>query len=139
MENFLVGKKRSIFVLIQESIIPRIANYTEDQKENTIIEVENFLDTKSSLVKFKISLFLYFLYLFSLVKFLKPIEKLSLAEKDKLLNCFCNSPIPIIRKGFWGISTLTKLSVYSLDFIQRDLGYTQPSIDEMKKKRLKHL
>lgn len=137
MNIFFYGWKIETFQGIQNISVPRIKKYNAQQRKETIQEVESFLKEKSPLIKLKIALFLAIIEIVSMLRFHSRVHKLSDQNGVTLLNSFCNSPIPIMRKGFWGISTLAKLSVYSLDYVQKDLGYVQPSIEHMKKTRNK--
>lgn len=137
MNSYFTKWKIETFSGLQDIVVPRVKNYNKKQRSESIHEVEIFLRPKKGIIKFQISLFLIILEIVSIIRFFSRIHKLTEKNGIILLNSFCNSPIPIMRKGFWGISTLAKLSVYALDYVQKDLGYEQPSIELMKKTRNK--
>ncbi|MCC7441018.1 MAG: hypothetical protein IT285_05275 [Bdellovibrionales bacterium] len=71
--------------------------------------------------KFKV--FLLFLDLAARVRFLRSFPGLAENQRERLLRALFNSRFPILRKGFWGLNTLTRLGLYGQESVYPQIGY----------------
>lgn len=91
-----------MFPSVQSCLVPRFAQFSPDQKEESARLINRLLQKKSPVIRLKISVFLWVIKLVSL-----------LIGQDRAFKFFFDSPIALFRKGFWGINTLAKYGVYS--------------------------
>ena len=85
--------------------------------------LNNFLETKDQAVLFKIGLFLHIIDLVSFFFGLHTFQNLAQHQKNSVMVFFFDSPISLLRKGFWGINTLAKMGVYGQTELYKDIDY----------------
>ena len=108
--------------------IPPADLLSATDQTNALILINNFLSSKDKAVLFKIALFLNIIDLVSFCFGLCCFRKLSPEKKIRVMNFFFDSPLPLLRKGFWGINTLAKMAVYGQPAIYQEIGYNIKSI-----------
>lgn len=119
----LTGLFEVQFIALQNSLVPRSKTLTPEQKQISLNIINEFLSEKSKFDHFRFKLFLILIDLYSFGVGLSPFRLLSEAKKQAVLNHFFSSPIGLFRKGFWGVNTLAKMSVYSQNFIYKEINY----------------
>lgn len=123
MDNFLTGKRLEKFVAIQNCLVPRSTKFSEEQKNESIKSVNDFISFKPDIIAYKIMLFLMLIDIASIVMNFKTFKSADLVGQHKVMDFFFDNKISLMRKGFWGINALAKLGVYSQASIYPDIGY----------------
>lgn len=111
---------------LQECIGPSVLSLTERQRLEGWSFVNALIMEKIQSDKWiirKIRIFLFLVQALALCSYGRKFQKLDRVRQTHLLGRFRNSPIAVIRKGFWGLSTLIKLSVYAHPRTQRQIEY----------------
>ena len=126
---FLQGNLIDKFEAIQHCIAPRSLRFTPEQRRESIRLVNRLLAEKPPDVHKKLSLFIKVIDLLSILRGLRPFAKLSEKKQTKVLNFFFDSPVPLLRKGFWGLSTLAKLGTYGQNSLYKEIGYQKRPLD----------
>lgn len=121
--NVLVGSFERKFISLQEFLVPRAKSLTTEQKKQSIRIINDFLSQKTAKDRFRLKVFFYVIDFFSIVICFGFFAKLSSSKQMRVMNFFFKSPIGIFRKGFWGVNTLAKMSVYCQDFIYEEIHY----------------
>lgn len=110
--DFLQGRRAVFFGAIQGCLAPRSKQFTSEQKRESLKIVNDFLQNQSRGVHFKLTVFFLF------IRFLSFFCGL-----EAIMTFLFDSPMPILRKGFWGLNTLVKLGVYGQASVYDDIGY----------------
>jgi hypothetical protein len=116
------------FVVVMESITPLSRTFTADQRAASLFILRNFLGSKKLAIRAGARAFVALLALAAWIRHGRRLRALSDARREALLRSFMDSPIPILRKGFWGISTLAKLACYGQPSTYATLGYRPRAI-----------
>ncbi|MDA8792597.1 hypothetical protein N9N67_05090 [Bacteriovoracaceae bacterium] len=111
------------FYNIVSTLIPRSRDFTSDQKRRSYDIVNEFLEDKPGAIHFKIKLFFTLIDITTFFKFFKTFKAASLEQRNEVCQFLFDCNIPLLRKGFWGINTLAKLSVFSQSTVHQDIGY----------------
>lgn len=128
MNPFLAGKREKKFRAIQNCLVPLSKDFTQEQQKISNDTINLLLSTKPAAIRFKISLFLTFIDLLSLILKMRPFSSLKDESKIEILTKFFDSPVPLMRKGFWGINTLAKIGVYTQPSTYSIIGYEPKKI-----------
>ncbi|HAZ11539.1 MAG: hypothetical protein A2X86_18620 [Bdellovibrionales bacterium GWA2_49_15] len=120
---FLSDKRLVQFEAIQATLVPALLRMKQDGRDRSRDLLNNFLKNKDRAILFKIGLFLVFIDVVSFFYGLSCFRKLSPSKKAAVMLFFFNSPLPLFRKGFWGINTLAKMGVYGQTEIYEEIGY----------------
>lgn len=111
------------FVAIQRCAVPRSAAFAEEQARESLVLVTRFLREKPSGVRFKLVLFLIYIDALSLLRGARLFPKLEGEKQRRVLKSLFDSRISLIRKGFWGLNTLSRLGVYGQPSVYPSLNY----------------
>lgn len=120
---FLKGSRLVRFEALQEEIVPLSKLMTVQERESSRDLVNLVLADKPLSVHYKILVFLYLIDFLSLVYGGHCFKKLKSDARQKLLRFFFHSPVGLLRKGFWGLSTLAKMGVYGQESVYPKLNY----------------
>src|SRR5262245_40591081 len=92
------------------------------------------VDSRPPAVQRQISLFLKVMEWLPALRYGAPLSSLAPAKQDAVLKWFHSCPVPIFRKGFWGMKTLVLLGFYGRPEVYDSIGY-RPSKDGNSKLR----
>ncbi len=111
-QPFLHGKRILRFEALQHCLVPMSRGFSIAQKEESRGLVNELLETQPRKNRIRLALFLHLIDTVAVAAGLRLFRFLSVPEQKKVLNFFFNCPVPLLRKGFWGLNTLAKLGVY---------------------------
>lgn len=121
--DFLQGRRVPFFVAIQGCLVPRSQEFTPEQKQESLKIINDFLQNQDGGVRFKLGLFFFLINFLSCLWGLKPFRYLGAQKQKAVMTFLFDCPIPILRKGFWGLNTLAKLGVYGQPSVYPDISY----------------
>lgn len=122
-EMYLNGKRQLRFEAIQRCLVPRSRQFTDKQRQESLLMVNDFLTTKGPSVRSQFFTFLVFIDAISILSGLHCFRNLKESKQNKVMKWFFNCPISLFRKGFWGLNTLAKMGVYSQEDFYDEIGY----------------
>jgi len=122
-QNILSGRRLKRFEALQKFLVPRTKKFNLEQSKQSQILIEQMLQEKSVALRLQFFLFLFVIDIFSFFLGLHTFKNLSEEKQKKVIQCFFDSPIGILRKGFWGLNTLAKMGVYGQESLYDDIGY----------------
>ena len=125
------GKTLVRFELLQETLVPRSIAFTQEERERSRALVNGLLSSQPVTIVAKIRLFMILIEVFSLITQTKAFDRLAQEDKKKVLQAFFESPVPLLRKGFWGLNTLARLGVYGQASLHQELGYHLRSLSKV--------
>jgi hypothetical protein len=121
--DFLEGRRVSFFQAVQGCLVPRAQEFTSQQQQESLKIINDFLHGQGHGVRFKLKLFFFFIDFLSCLWGLRPFRYLGAQKQKAVMTFLFDCPIPVLRKGFWGLNTLAKLGVYGQPSIYPDMGY----------------
>ena len=126
---FLRGKRIRCFEAIQQCLVPMSQEFSMIQKEESCRLVNDLLKTQPEKNRIRLALFLYLIDIVAIITGLRPFRLLSSCDQKKVLNFFFNCPVPLLRKGFWGLNTLAKLGVYGQTSVYPRICYYTKEVE----------
>ena len=120
---FLSGKMISRFEAIQNCLVPRSRTFTSEEQSRSQSLVNTVLAQQDKIATKKLALFITLIDVFSLAFHARSFRNISTKKQTSIMNLFFDSPIPILRKGFWGLNTLARLGVYGQKKLHEEIGY----------------
>ena len=121
--QFLTGWKRSVFLALQPVLVPRVRELTPEQHELGLELAETLLMDMAPAKRRKLTLFFAVINLLSLARFGRFAAGLDSEQCAHLCRFLFDNPVSLLRKGFWGINTLARLSVYGQPELAPQFGY----------------
>ncbi len=119
------SRNRPLIEAVIGALVPRYQRFSDNQKKEAVKLIDRILASKPKSVISKIKLFLILIEMVSVVRGGRCFKNLSPEKQKKVLNFFFDSPLPLLRKGFWGINTLAKLGVYGQPSVYDEIGYVK--------------
>lgn len=120
---FLKGRRLARFEAIQNCLVPRSVRFRPEQKTRSTELINQILSDKPALIHLKIAVFLCVIDAISVVFGLQFFRYLPATKQNQVMRFFFDSPIALLRKGFWGLSTLAKMGVYGQPSVYDEIGY----------------
>lgn len=93
------------------------------QRAESLRLVATFVAQLSASSRRKLALFLVVIDVLALLRGGRTFRRLAVEDQEALLRNLFDHPIGLLRKGFWGLNTLAKLSVYGQTSLYEDIGY----------------
>ena len=121
--DFLTPPRLLRFEALQRALVPRAAAFSEAQRAESRALVNQFLARQPDKTRRKLALFLVVIDVLSFVRGLRPFRGLSPDGQRALLGWLFDSPVGLLRKGFWGLNTLARLGVYGQASLYSQIGY----------------
>ncbi len=122
-QDFLSGTRLHRFEALQHCLVPRSKTFSAQEAQRSRDTVNQLLAQQSASAQGKLALFLVLFDLVACLRYARSFKRLSDQQKSRVLNFFFDSPIGLLRKGFWGLNTLARLGVYSQTELHQELGY----------------
>lgn len=114
-----------LFIPVQRALVPLYDKLSEHGKRASWKAVSEMLSEKSAGVRARVLLFLLVIQTACLLRYARLFGSLKAAQKQRVLFWFFDSKIALMRKGFWGINTLSKLGVYGIHESYSHIGYVK--------------
>src|SRR3989344_6551310 len=102
--KFLDNGLEKRFLVIQNCLVPRSLKFTPDQKRKSVDLVNRLVEDKSPKDLFRLKLFLRVIDVVSFFYGFSAFSGLNSKKQIRVMNLFFDSPIPLLRKGFWGLN-----------------------------------
>jgi len=125
---FLSGKMISRFEAIQNCLVPRSLTFSDQEKKRSQLLVNTVLKDQDETAKKKLAFFIILVDITAFMFHARLFRQLNATKQSTLLAKFFDSPIPIFRKGFWGLNTLARLGVYGQKELHLEIGYKLRSL-----------
>jgi hypothetical protein len=110
------------FQAVREAIAPTCGRLSEAESAEGLRIAAGLLGGMSRSVRFQFRVFLALLELICVFHTGRRLASLPTRRRREVLETVRDSRIRPLRQGMWGLSTLTKASVYSLPSVQRRIG-----------------
>ena len=120
---FLAGPRLARFEALQRRLVPRADRFSDEERAASRQLVESFLQRQPGKTRRKLGLFLVVIDLVSILTALRPFRALPADRQRRLLTSLFDSPVGLLRKGFWGLNTLARLGVYGQTTLYPEIAY----------------
>ena len=120
---FLTSSRRAFFLVLAARIVPESTSLDAEACGRMLALVEETLATRPGRTVRELALFLRILRWLPALRYGQPLDRLGPAAQDAALRRFQDSPVPLFRKGFWGVKTLVYLGYYGRPEAAATIGY----------------
>ncbi len=122
-EPFLTGQRLVRFEALQHRLVPRSQRFDAQQQQRSIELANTLTGNMPAAKRRKLGVFLILIDVVSFFVGFRPFRKLSGAKQLTVLGWLFDSPVGLLRKGFWGLNSIAKLSVYGQPSLYDEIGY----------------
>ena len=116
------------FLAIQACAVPRSRAFSDAQREEGLRLVNHLLEDQPAGVHRKLIALLALIELLAWLTGGCGFPELDGARQTRVLGLLFDAPVPLLRKGFWGLNTLVKLSVFGQPSVYPDIRYQREAM-----------
>jgi len=124
MSSVLSTEHRSFIVALARRIVPATAQLDAAGEAKFLQIIEAAIASRPVMVQRQIGLFLSVLRWLPVLRLAGALDKLPPARQDEVLRWFQEAPVPLVRKGFWGLKVLIYMGYYSRPELLAMIRYT---------------
>ncbi|MBI4615704.1 MAG: hypothetical protein HY720_18950 [Planctomycetes bacterium] len=122
-EGFASGSRREHLWAIAERIVPPAARLDESARIEFLRIVDRAVAERPAAVQRQLGLFLVLVDVLAVLRRFRTFRRLPPGARDGILAWLDRAPIPLLRKGFWGLKTLLLMGYYARPACHEELGY----------------
>ncbi len=111
------------FLALVETFVPEMAALEAPDREGVLEVAESGLRARPRSVGRRVRLFVRLLDGLARVRWGRRLSMLDPERRTRLLEAIEDSPVPLLRKGIWGLRTLAFLGYYTREDVYREIGY----------------
>lgn len=108
---------------IAEAVVPEARAMNEAEWRAFDQVIDGVLSRRPAAMRRQLGLLLRIVNLFSLIRYRRSFSKLTNAQRTTLLSSLQDSPVLVLRRGFWGLRTLVFMGYYAQPERATALGY----------------
>ena len=112
-----------LFLAVQRCAVPRSRTFTEDQVRASLAIVDTLLEDQPAALKRQLLAFVVLIEALAFLAGAGRFRELGRARQDQVLDWLFAAPVPLLRKGFWGLNTLVKASVFCQPSVHPSIRY----------------
>ena len=114
---------RGVFRAVVETIVPKAERLEPAAWGEVEGLVEHVLAQRPAALRRQLRLLLRAVDLLALLTCFRHFAALGLAGRARVLRFLEDSPLALLRRGFWGLKTLALLGYYARPAAAREVGY----------------
>ena len=114
---------RGIFRAVAVTVVPEAQALDERAWGEVEAAIEKGLETRPASMRRQLRMFVRAIDLLPYFRFAKRFRSLDAAKRTAFLSTLQDSPLLLIRRGFWGLRTLVFMGYYGREDAQRAIGY----------------
>ena len=111
------------FRAIAAAMVPEAQLLGESAWRDLERVADDALATRPAAMHRQLRAFILLLTVLPLLRYRRRLERLSLADRTRFLESIERSPLPILRRGLWGLRTLVFMGFYAREGVAASLGY----------------
>ena len=123
MTNTTLHHVRGTFRAAAISVVPELARQPESVHVEVAAAVEGALADRPPALRRQLVAFLRLIDLLSLLRFGRRLTRLVPGRRARLLGALQDSPVLLLRRGFWGLRTLIFLGYYTRPAAAAEIGW----------------
>lgn len=123
MTDTVFGSVRDSFREIAKSIVPEAEGLDEKSWVEMEAIIERGLAARPAKIRRQLRLFVRALNLLPIGRYGKTFRSLDRDKRNAYLLSVENSPLLLLRRGFWGLRTIAFMGYYNLDSVHEAIGY----------------
>jgi hypothetical protein len=123
MTDTVFGPVKDVFREVAKSIVPEAEGLDEQSWVEMEAIIERGLASRPAKIRRQLRLFVRALNLLPIRSYGKSFRSLDREKRTAFLLSVENSPLVLLRRGFWGLRTFVFMGYYNLDSVREAIGY----------------
>jgi hypothetical protein len=113
----------AMFRPIAEAVIPEATRLSDEEWAEVQTIIDGALSQRPAGVRRQVRVFLGILDMVAWLRRGRRLHRMPLHARTRFLRSIENSPILLIRRGFWGVRTLVMMGYYARPEAAAEIGY----------------
>jgi len=122
-DTSILAARRATFRAFARTVVPEMAELDEAGWADVERTIEHALSLRPEKLHRQLGMLLRAIELLPRVRTGRGFSRLDDAARTRFLDTLQYSPVPLIRRGVWGLRTLVLMGYYTRDDTMRDVGY----------------
>ena len=123
MEPLITAARREILRGLAPVFVPEVETASAVQWAALEATIAHAVAQRPPGIQRQLGWFLRLLAVAAYVRFRRPLARISLVDRSRLLERLSRSPLLPVRRGVWGLRTLVMLGWYSQPEVSSAIGY----------------
>ncbi len=123
MSTPVLAPVRPAFQALATAIVPEATRLTTGEWLEVEAIIEDYLARRPESIRRQLGLFVRVLAGVARLRYGRPLTALDPARRTRFLAAIQDSPILLLRRGFWGLRTMVYLGYYSRPRAATEIGY----------------
>ena len=119
----VLASVRPAFRALAATIVPQAERLTPGEWLEVEAIIEDYLSRRPASIRRQLRLFVRLLGLAALARYGRALSRLDPERRTRFLSGVQDSPILLLRRGFWGLRTMVYLGYYSRPAAAPEIGY----------------
>ncbi len=119
----VIAPVRPAFQALATTIVPEATRLTTGEWLEVEAIIEDYLSRRPAAIRRQLRLFVRVLGVAALARFGRSLTALDPERRTRFLAAVQDSPILLLRRGFWGLRTMVYLGYYSRAEAPGEIGY----------------
>lgn len=121
--SFLTPTRREVLRALAPAFVPEIVGATPAQWAALEATLEHAVAQRPGGIRRQLGWFLRLLAMAGYLRFGRPLTRIRLPDRTRLLERLSRSPLLMVRRGVWGLRTLVMMGWYTQPEVMQGLGY----------------
>lgn len=117
------GPVRESFRAVAVTVVPEAAALRATEWDEVEQIVERGLASRPASIRRQLRLFVRILEILPVFRFGRTFRRLDPDRRTRFLLAIQDSPVLLLRRGFWGVRTLVYMGYYARPAAREELGY----------------
>ena len=123
MPNPVLAPVRPTFRALAAAIVPEASRLSDGEWLEVEAIVEEYLSRRPAAIRRQLQLFVRVVGLAALARYGRSLAALDGDRRARFLARVQDSPVLLLRRGFWGVRTMVYLGYYSRAEAAQEIGY----------------
>ena len=104
-------------------MVPEIAELSAAEWDDSVQVIESYLSTRPVKMQRQVRLFVRILNIAAILATGKTLPRSDIQSRTRFLHRIERGPVPLLRRGLWGVRTLVFMGYYTRPDVHRRIGY----------------
>jgi hypothetical protein len=123
MPDPVLASVRRPFRAVAETVVPEARHLDAAGWAEVEATIERALAARPPSLRRQLGMLIRFLDWWPVLRYGRPFNRLDASRRTRFLNAVQDSPLLLLRRGFWGLRTLVLMGYYTRSGAALEIGY----------------
>jgi len=123
MSDAILSPVRHILYAVATAVVPESSSLDERGWAELYAVIDGAVAEREPRIRRQLLVFVRVLQLLAVVRYGRPLTRLDVRRRTRVLEWVERSPLLLVRRGFWGLRTLIFMGYYTRADVGEAIGY----------------